>query len=63
MKNKMNTKCNIGGSILKARAGNPLKSGQIVKRENVPQVINNIPKSKTKTGKTKRFKPIIRGGK
>ncbi|CAI2369997.1 unnamed protein product [Moneuplotes crassus] len=61
MKNKINTKCNIGGSILKARAGNPLKSGQIVKRENVPKVINNIPKSKTKTGKTKRFKPIIRG--
>ncbi len=61
MKNKMNAKCNIGGSILKSRAIHPLKSGQIMKRNKAPKIINKIPKAKTKSGKGKRFKQVIKG--
>lgn len=54
-------KCNIGGSILKGRGTHYFKSGQIIKRDNVPTMISNIPKGKSKNGKGKRFIPIFRG--
>jgi uncharacterized protein YajQ (UPF0234 family) len=46
--------------VLKVRGGNPIKSGQIVKRDGPPRMIGNIQKTKIKNPSGKRFRPVFR---
>lgn len=57
IKNK-NTKCNIGGSILKVRETNPLDRDQMNGKDIAPKVISNMAGKTSKKGK--RFRPVFR---